>query len=87
MAVSIYEETKMALGFDPEAPGPSIEFEGWGELIPPPSLAELVERLANGVTSITFEWELLDAERTLRKISARDDTQSMPVIRPEGEPT
>lgn len=78
--MSIYEETIAATGFDPAAPGPSIEFEDWEGVVPPPSLPELIEQLGAGVTSITGEWLLLDAELTMRRISAREDTGPLPII-------
>lgn len=78
--MSIYDETVQATGFDPTVAGPSIEFEGWGDLIPPPSLPELIEELADGRTSITWEWRMFNAEMTLRKIAARDDTGPLPII-------
>lgn len=79
--MSIYDQTREAMeGFDPFAPGPSIEFEEWGDLVPPPSVAELLEELAGDKLSITQAWKLFDAEQTLRKISARDDTGPLPII-------
>lgn len=79
--MSIFDETCAAMrGFDPFAPGPSIEFEEWGDLVPPPSVAELLEELAGDKLSITQAWKLFDAEQTLRKISARDDTGPLPII-------
>lgn len=83
--MSIYDETVAATGFDPTAPGPSIEFEAWGDLIPPPSLPELIDQLASGVTSITGEWLALDAELTMRRIAAREDTASWPIIYEKGD--
>lgn len=41
--MSIYEETVAATKFDPTAAGPSVDFDGWDDLIPNPSVAEMVE--------------------------------------------
>lgn len=84
--MSIFEETKQALHFDPFAPGPDTSFKDWGDLIPAPSLPELVEELAErGGLDITREWQIASAEWTMRYIAARDDTASMPKIDIEEE--
>ena len=84
--MSIYDETRAAMkGFDPFAPGPSTEFEGWGDLVPPPSVSELLAQLAGDELSITKAWRMFDAEQTLRKISARDDTGPLPIIQIDKE--
>jgi len=84
--VSIYDETVVATKFDPFAPGPSTEFEDWGDLIPAPSLAELAEKLAEqGGLDITREWEMASAQLTMRYVAARDDTGPLPKIEIEKE--
>ena len=78
--MSIFDETVEALKFDPFAERPETQYEEWGDLVPPPSVNELIAKLGAGVTSITGEWLLLDAELTMRRISAREDTGPLPII-------
>ena len=80
--VSIYQEARRRHGglLNPFAPGPSIQFEPWEGVVPPPSVTELLEQLAGDDLSITQAWRMFDAEQTLRKISARDDTGPLPII-------
>lgn len=78
--MSIFDETVAATGFDPADPGPSTEFENW-DVVPAPSLAELMDTLTEkGSLDITREWQNFNADLTMRLISARDDTQTMPKI-------
>lgn len=78
--MSIFDETVQALGFDPFEERPETMYEEWGDLVPPPSIHEMINDLSAGVVSITGEWLLLDAERTMRRISAREDTGPLPII-------
>ncbi|HET9868710.1 MAG TPA: hypothetical protein VFQ06_15535 [Nitrospira sp.] len=62
-----------------------IPFEDWEGLVPPPSIHELIDTLSGGnqflkEASGEFAW----AERTLRRIAAKDDTEMIPVITDDG---
>ncbi len=85
--MSIFEETRAAMGgFDPAAIPAETLFEEWGDLVPPPSLVELAEQLAEkGSLDITREWMMASAELTMRYILARDDTVTITKITEEGE--
>jgi hypothetical protein len=83
--VRIFEETRAAMGgFDPSAIPADTLYEEWGDLVPPPTLAELAEELASkGSLDITREWFMASAELTLRHIAARDDTQTITRVEQE----
>jgi hypothetical protein len=83
--VSIFEETRAAMGgFDPAVIPADTLYEEWGDLVPPPTLAELAEELASkGSLDITREWFMASAELTLRHIAARDDTQTITRVEQE----
>lgn len=60
------------------------KFEDWGDLVPPPSFNELVDTLSGGNEIVKFAArEAAWAELTLRRISARDDTETFEKITEE----
>lgn len=80
--MSCFEQTRQAMGgFDPFAIVPETQYEEWGDLVPAPSVKELVEILAEGGRlDITHEWAMVSAQHTMRHVAAREDTQTMPKI-------
>jgi hypothetical protein len=83
--VTIFDALVAELGdpFRAELAAPAV-WHDWTDIIPPPSLNEVLERIAGGDwNQITRAQQMLDAERVLRRISARSDTQSMPKVEVE----
>lgn len=85
--MSIFEETRAAMGgFDPAAIPAETLFDEWEGVVPPPSLMELAEQLAEkGSLDITREWLMASAELTMRYVAARDDTVTITKITDEEE--